>query len=272
MSKQLIFVIGIPQSGRSTWIGKNHPSTDGTLLVDANFYPGLYVKSETSTALAKLYEDTIEDSRKWCLEKVKANMESETPSQKIILVLIACRPNRWREFIQLAIAHDYELVFKFPSNKLLYYITKHNTSMEQSKFIESKVINKYPKDKKEIHRKDAKGQNETVMVETNESSLFRYIVSESESAHAFYLQKQYEFGNDKAKLLEKINEYYKSVIIGEVKRAEKKAKDVVREAEKKAKEAERESRKLAKEEEKARKEQENKEVEYSAEENVQESN
>lgn len=249
MSKQLIFVIGAPSSGRSIWINKNLFNPADSVLIDANNYTGLYVRSEKKNA-SILYEDTIEDSRKWCLEQVKTQMELETPVQKIILSLIACRPDRWIEFIQLASTNSYDLVFKFPSNKLLFYSSKHNLSMEQFKFIDGKNSTRYPKDKKEITRKNSKDEIETVMIDTNESSLFRYIVSECESAYSFYLHNRVEFGVDKEQLINKINLHYKTVITGDAKRAEKKARDAEREAEKKEKEAERDAKRLAKEEEK----------------------
>lgn len=250
MSKQLIFVIGAPSSGRSTWINKNIFNPVDSVLVDASNYSGLYVRSEKKNA-SILYEDTIDDSRKWCLEQVKTQMELETHEpKKIILSLIACRPDRWREFIELAIKHSYDLVFKFPSNKLLFYTTKHNSSMEQFKFIEAKNSNRYPKDKKEIMRKNNKDEMEPVFVDLNESSLFRYIVTEYESAYSFYLQNRADFGVDKEQLLTKINHHYKTAIVGDIKRAEKKARDAEKEAEKKAKEAERDAKRLAKEEEK----------------------
>ena len=202
MSKQLIIVSGAPYSGRTTWINKNYSSAN-TVLVDAGKYPNLYVKSEKNNTY-KLFDDTIEDSRLWCLEKVRVLMEGEKPTkaeteagtetvtvtetvtgtetvteaetkavteteaetkavteaqakaetwvgpERIVLTLIACRPDRWREFITLAIANNYDLVFKFPTNKNLFYSTKHNTTVEQCKFIESNVIHKFPKDKKEI--------------------------------------------------------------------------------------------------------------------------
>lgn len=254
MSKQLIFVIGAPSSGRSTWINKNIFNPVDSILVDANNYPDLYVKSDKKNAFI-LYEDTIDDSRKWCLEQVKTQMELETPVQKIILSLIACRPDRWREFIELAITNSYELVFKFPSNKLLFYSTKHNSSLEQFKFIDMKNSVRYPKDKKETMRNNVKGEMETMMIDTNESSLLRYIVTETESAYAFYLSNRNGFGVDKLQLLAKINEHYKSAIVGDSRKAEKKAKDAEREAEKKAKEAEREAKRIAKEEGKIKKEQ-----------------
>ena len=256
MSKQLIFVIGAPSSGRSTWIKKNLLNSADSVLVDANDYPELYVKSEKKNT-AILYEDTIEDSRKWCLEQVKTQMELETPVQKIILSLIACRPDRWREFIELAIDNSYELVFKFPSNKLLFYTTRHSTSMEQFKFIDSKNSTRYPKDKKEITRKNAKGEIETLVIDTTESSLFRYVVTETESAYSFYLSNRNGFGDDKEQLLAKINSNYKSAIAGESKRAEKKAKDILKEEEKKAKEAEREARRVAREQEQNQEQDEN---------------
>lgn len=233
MSKQLIIVIGAPYSGRTTWINKNY-SSKNYVIIDANEYPNLYVKSER-TNISKLFEDTIEDSRTWCLEHVKTLMEEETTNQNIVLSLIANRPDRWKEFIQLAIHNEYELVFKFPTNKNLFYQTRHNTSIEQSKFIESQVIKRYPKDKKEVNKKGKNGCYEYVTIETNESTLLRQTIIETESAYSFYLQNKIFFAN-KEELIEKINEYYKKAIIGDIKRAEKKLRDSEKEQEKKERE------------------------------------
>jgi len=257
MSKQLIIVSGAPHSGRTTWINKTYSSSD-YVIVDAGEYPNLYVKSERNNT-SKLFEDTIDDSRIWCLEKVRVLMEGEkstetqqevqqkTGALRIVLSLIACRPDRWREFIQLAISNEYEIVLKFPPNKHLFYSTRHNTSIEQDKFIETKVINRFPKDKKEVYRKNGEGEYETVMIETKESSLLRQIITETESAYAFYLQNR-RFITSGEELLKKINELYKTAIMGEIKRAEKKLKDVEKEAEKKTIEAEKKAKKIAREE------------------------
>jgi hypothetical protein len=260
MTKQLFFVIGSPYSGRTTWINKNLYNTEETIIsVDANTFPNLYNKIELKDR-PKISEESIEESRKWCLEEVKTYMTMEIPTQKIILSLIACRPDKWREFIQLAIDNEYEIMFKLPSNKLLYYSTRHNTTMEQYKFIESKIISRYPRDKKEINKKNSKNVNESIMKDTNESTLLKYIVTEAESANAFYLTNRMGLGTDKIKWLEKINEHYKIAILGEIKRTEKKIKDaekIVEKAIQNAKqEAEQEIKKLAKEQDKLAKEQE----------------
>ena len=283
MSKQLIIVSGAPHSGRTTWINKNYGSSD-YVIIDAGTYPNLYVKSVKNNT-PKLFEDTIEDSRIWCLEKVRLLMEGEKPTQtqqeeqqdeqqekqetqetqqekqetqetqqeeqqetqqeeqqetralRIVLNLIACRPDRWREFIQLAIKNEYEIIFKFPTNKHLFYSTRHNTSTEQARFIESKVISRFPKDKKEVYKKNDDGEDITDTVETKESSLLRHIIMEVESAYAFYLQNR-RFFTSREELLKKINEHYKNAIIGDIKRAEKKLRDAEKEAEKKAKKEE----------------------------------
>lgn len=254
MFKQLIIVCGAPYSGRTTWIKKNLLNEEGSILVDAESYPNLYVKSEKTNTL-KLFEDTIDDSKTWCVNEVKKLMELETPPQRIVLSLIACRPDRWREFIELAIINEYQCVFRFPTNKTMFYTSKYNSTMEQFKFIESKVIHKYPKDKKEVNKKNGKGENDTILVETNESTLLRQIVLETESAYSFYLTFKNVFVN-KEELLKKINEHYKTTILGDAKRAEKKIKDAEKEADRKTKEEEKQARKLAKEEEKLKKQQE----------------
>jgi predicted kinase len=259
MSKQLIFVSGSPFSGRTTWVKKNllDDPIESVECIDANNYPSLYTNSKTS-------EDAIEASRQWCLQEVSKLMGGETPTQKIVLCLIACRADRWREFIQLAVDNEYQISFRFPSNKLLFYVTKHNSSMEQYKFIESKMINKYPRDKKEIMKKDAKNPNEVVYKETNESTLLRNIVTEFESGYAFYLQNRMKLGINKEEWLKTINDHYKVTISNNVKRAQKKAEKEAQEVEKAQYKAEKEARKLAREaEEQQRKlDEENEEEQY----------
>ena len=238
MSKQIIFILGTPYSGKTTWINKNILSGESVIIIDANVYSGLYTNS-------KLSDDSIELSRLWCLSEVKENMEKENPIQQIVLSLIACRPDRWREFIQLANDNEYEIYFKTPSNKLLYYNTKHNTTMEQQKFIESKVIGRYPRDKKEVKKVGTKNPNELVLVDTNESSLLKYIIIELESAVSFLMMNKISLGTDKLKWINKINEQYKTVININIKRSDKKnereaieSEKITREAEKLAKQVE----------------------------------
>ena len=256
MSKQLIFVLGSPFSGRTTWINKNILAQDNSAVcVDANNFKSLYTNS-------KISEESIEASRQWCLEEVHRLMSSETPTQKIVLCLIACRADKWREFIQLAMDNEYEISFKFPSNKLLFYITNHNSSHEQYKFIESKMVNKYPRDKKEVKKRDSKNTNEAVYKDTNESTLLRNIVTEFESGYSFYLQYRMNLGSDKEGWLKKINLHYKDTIANDIKRAQKKAEKEAQEAEKAQKKAEREARKLEREAEEQEKLYENEYDDY----------
>ena len=241
MSKQLIFVSGSPFSGRTTWVKKNLLAQDESIVcVDGNNFNSLYINSKAS-------EESIEASRQWCLEEVRRLMGGETPTQKIVLCLITCRADRWREFIQLALDNEYEISFRFPSNKLLFYITKHNTSMEQYKFIESKIINKYPRDKKEVKKRDSKNNDQIVYKDTNESSLLKNVVTEFESGYAFYLDNRIKLGTDKEAWLKRINEHYKVTIANEIKRTQKKAERKAEEAEKAQYKLEKEARKLARE-------------------------
>ena len=224
MSKQLIFVLGVPYSGRSTWINKNLYNTNEPMIViDANSYDKLYVKLDPKDTNEKINDDAIEESRLWCLEEVKSCMTKEIPIEKIILTLIACRPDRWREFIELAIEHEYEIIFKYPKNKYLFYITNHSTFKEQFKFIESKILYRYPKDKKEVLKKSgSKNSQDIVLKEINESSLLKYVITEYESAYAFYLTNKKILDSDNTKWLNKINEQYKTVILNNIKKNEKK--------------------------------------------------
>ena len=242
MSKQLIFVLGSPFSGRTTWINKNLLSQpdDLNVCVDANNFSSLYTNS-------KISDESIEASRQWCLKEVSRLMGGETPKQKIVLCLITCRADRWREFIQLAIKNEYEISFKFPSNKLLFYVTRHNSSMEQYKFIESKYISKYPRDKKVVKNHDSKNQDQIIYKDTNESTLLKNVVTEFESGYAFYLENRMKLDVDKEAWLKRINEHYKATITNEIKRIQKKTEKIAQEVEKANWKAEKEARKATKE-------------------------
>jgi predicted kinase len=124
MSKQLIFVLGPPFSGKTTWVKKNllGPNIEQNSCIeyiDATNFDSLYVNS-------KISEESIEASRKWCLDLVEQTMGSQIDeiektdktNAKIVVCMIASRPDKWREFLQLAINYEYEISFKFPSNKL----------------------------------------------------------------------------------------------------------------------------------------------------------
>lgn len=231
MSKKLIFVSGIPCSGRTKWITRNYLSEPSTVCVDANDYKSLYTNS-------KLSDKSIEESRQWCLEQVKKNMSDEVPIRQILLCLISCRPDRWREFIQLAIDYDYEINFVFPSNKWLYEITRHNTTLEQVKYVESKCKIRFPKDIREI-RSNSKDE-ESAYVEINECTLFRNVITEFESAFAFFCSERMRLGTNKNDWLDKINQHYKETIHNEIKR-------IKRRDEKEAQDAERIKRRIEKE-------------------------
>lgn len=240
MSKELVFVLGAPFSGRTTWINKNLLFQDNSnVCVDANNYNSLYTNS-------KLSEESIEASRLWCLEEVNKLMVADNSPNQIILCLIGCRPDRWREFIQLAINNSYEINFRVPPNKLLYYNTRHNTTMEQFKFLESKCLSRYPRDKKEVKKRGTQNSDGGVVYkDTNESTMFRYVVTEFESSLAFYQENRKVLGADNQKWLDKINSHYKVTITNEIKRLQKKAEKEVQENEKAQKKAEKEARKSA---------------------------
>lgn len=245
MAKELIFVLGSPYSGRTTWINKNLFDLENSICIDANSFSDLYVKSDlTSKEGAKITEESLEKARQWALSEVKAHMESENPTKRIILSLIGCRPDRWREFIQLAIDYEYEISFKNPSNKLFYYNTKHNTYLEQYKYIESKILYRYPRDKKPVQKKGSKNPDELTYKETNESTLLRNIVTEFESGYAFYINNRMNLGNDKSKWLDKINDNYKSAIANEIKKVQKKVEKELKEAEKARLQVEKETNKV----------------------------
>ena len=199
MVKELIIVLGVPYSGRTTWINMLY-RTESFVVVDTNLFPALYVNN-------KLSEDTIENSRTWAIEQVTEHINNNV--SKIILSLINNRPDRWCEFLKLAIDNDYELFLHYPKYNLLYYSNRFYNSIDQTAFIKSKVLSRYPRDIKENKNEfDTKNRNR----ELQESALLKWVITEFQSAFNFVVTNKNAFGSNPSKWLSGINEQYKSVI------------------------------------------------------------
>ncbi len=82
-------------------------------------------------------------------------------------------------------------------------------------------MSRFPLDKKEVKKSMDNGK--TTEIELNESSLFKYIVTEFQSSQAFYYENKMNLGDNKTKWLEKINSHYRNVIANENKKIQRKS-------------------------------------------------
>jgi predicted kinase len=202
MDKELIIVLGVPHSGRTTWINKTLQRTESYAIVDTNAFPELYENN-------KLSEETIEKSREWAITQVTEHINNNV--SRIVLSLINNRPDRWREFLQLAIDNGYKFVYHYPKYDLLFYSNRFYNSIDQTAFIKSKVLSRYPRDKKE--NKSEQQNTKTPPRELQESTLLKWVITEFQSSYSYIVTNKNAFGSDPSKWLNGINEQYKSVII-----------------------------------------------------------
>ncbi len=201
MSKQLIISVGIPYSGRTTWLNKTY-NQEGTVFVLEEKYNG-FLKD------GKVQEQVFFESLDWVTTQVKQLMEAETPCTQIEVSYFQSRPDHWREVLDLAVAHEYTLTVVYPRNGYLYYPNnKFGRNQEQVDWIKKMTVNRFPrvvKDKKKVKNEDEEEVKEN-------PNLYNNIVVEFMSALAFIMQVNNECSSDPKKWLEKINAQYKPVI------------------------------------------------------------
>lgn len=239
MSKELFIVVGIPNSGKTTWVSKNY-SGDNTKIVDETSYDKFYKDR-------KVQESEFFNSLDWLGSQVKLLMESST--ERIVVIPYQCRPDRWVETLTLAKTHGYTVNVAKPTHgSLFYYNSKLGTNQEQINWVQRATVNRYPK-----YNKDKKKSDDEDEVKEN-FNLFSNIITEYQSACAFLLQNR-SIGNDPEKYLQVIESQFKPVMVKIQQQRTaikaKAAKEAAKEAEKAekaakfAKEAEEKSQKAA---------------------------
>lgn len=240
MSKELIIVIGLPYSGRTTWINKKY-TEENTFVLEESTYEKFYKDG-------KVQESEFYNSLDWVTAQITKLMEGSI--EQIVFLPYQCRPDRWIDILKLAKTHEYKITFVKPTNGSLYYSSsKLGTSREQISWIQKSTINRFPKFSKE---KKKVGEDEE---EKENFNLYNNIVLEFQSAQAFLLQNR---GNitDLDKLILLIENQFKpamlriqqtkaNIVAKQIKDAEKIAKQAKDAEDKAAKEAAREEVKAA---------------------------
>jgi predicted kinase len=240
MSKELIIVIGIPHSGRSTWINKTYIDEE-TVVIDENDFEGLYKNK-------KIQESFFFNSNEWVANSVKKVME-ELKSPRIVVSLLQSRPDHWRDILQHAVANEYNLSIVIPKYDYYYYCnTRLSGAREQVSASQKTTSTIYPKTSKiKLATDDEEAEKENINLYTN-------IITEFQSALAFYFQNKAKCLNDTQKWLDVIESQFKNnfvkAIANKAALALKATKEAEKEAQRLAKEAEKEAQRLAKEAEK----------------------
>lgn len=218
MSKELVIAIGIPYSGRTTWINKKYCS-EGTVIIEEDNFTGLMKDG-------KVQESVFLDSNAWVTTQVKQLMESETPCARIVVSYFQSRPDHWKEVLELAIAQEYSLTLEYPRNGYFYYANnKFGRTVEQVEWVKKAVHSRFPKINKDKNKK--KVYEDEVKENPN---LYDNIVTEYMSAYAFILQHKNEYGTDAKKWLDCIQSNYKSVIFKAIQERKQKAEQATKSA------------------------------------------
>lgn len=223
MSKELILVLGLPHSGRTTWINKKYPS-ESYILVDENQCPNLYKNG-------KIDENNLFNSINWVQTQVKENMEKS--SEKIVVCLLQNKPNRWRGFLGDAILFGYKFTAITPTNGYLYfYNNKTARNIEQIDWMRKSTVSRFPKIVLEKKNQDDDEQPKEF------PSVFGNLENEFLAGYAFVMQNKLTFGSEPNKWLESIENIFKTVIIKEEQLKKQLENKVQKEAEKKARDTE----------------------------------
>ncbi len=231
MSKELIIVVGIPYSGRSTWLSKKY-SEEGTVIIEESKFEKLYKDG-------KVQESEFISSNEWVNSQVKEQMEAST--QRIVVSVFQSRPDHWVEMLEFAKVHGYSFTPVKPNFGCLFYDNKFGRLQEQIEWVQKSTQNRFPK-----VVKDKKKKADEEEKEKENPNLYHNIVVEFQSSYAFILQNR-ELGTDVNKWLETINKQYKPVIIRGKQAKEARDARIAKEAEKAAREAAKKAEKEAKE-------------------------
>ncbi len=222
MSKELIISIGIPYSGRTTWLNKTY-SQEGTVIIEEDKFTGLMKDG-------KVQESAFTLSNNWVTSEVKKLMESETPCERIVVSFYLSRPDHWRNVLALAVEHKYTVTIVNPKNGYLYYPSnKFGRNQEQLEWVKKSTISRFPK----YNREKKKTADEEEVKEN--FNLYDNIAVEYMSAFHFYGQHKSTCETDPKKWLDQITIYYKPVITRTEIERQQREKEEKRQAELKAK-------------------------------------
>ncbi len=240
MSKELVISVGIPYSGRTSWLNKTY-SQEGTVIIEEDKYEGMMKDG-------KVQEKNFYLSNEWVTSQVKQLMEAETPCARIVVSYFQSRPDHWLSVLKLAIEHEYTLTVVIPKNGYLYYPSnKFGRNQEQVEWIQRTTIGRFPRVSKEKKKSKTEDEEE----EKENPNLYSNIVTEYMSAYAFILQNRNECQSDSKKWFSSISSHYKSVItrteLEKTRRAAEAAKQAATKAKEEAARAAIEARKQAKE-------------------------
>lgn len=225
MSKELVISLGIPYSGRTSWLNKTY-NQEGTVIIEEDKYEGMLKNG-------KVQEKNFTLSNEWVTSQVKKLMEADSPCARIVVSYFQSRPDHWLSVLELAIAHEYTVTVVHPQNGYLYYPTnKFGRTQDQVDWIQRTIVGRFPKaskDKKKVKTEDEEEEKEN-------PNLYGNIVTEYQSAYSFILQKKGECQTDAKKWVSTISSYYKTVITRTEQDKVRRATEAVKQAAIKAKE------------------------------------
>ncbi len=166
MSKELIIVNGLPNTGRTTWVNKTYTG-DNTVIIEESSYPKLLKEG-------RYQESEFFNSIDWVEARVKEQMEKSNPAGQIVVIPLQTRPDHWLGMLELAKTHEYKFTPIRPQHGSLYYKSNLFGNMfEQIESIKKSTINRFPKivkDKK--NKKDETEVKENQHLFTNLNNEF----------------------------------------------------------------------------------------------------
>ncbi len=201
MSKELIIVTGLPNTGRTTWVNKTYTG-ENTVIIEESSYPKLLKDG-------KYQESEFFNSIEWVVAQVKEQMEKSNPTGQIVVIPLQTRPDHWLGMLELAKTHEYKFTPIRPPHESLYYKTRLFGNMfEQIESIKKSTTNRFPK----VVKDKKKNKNDEDEVKENQY-LFTNLSHEFLCAWNFLNFNKIRAGDSNPeKWIKMINDEYKSSI------------------------------------------------------------